>query len=184
MTLLLSCILSLFPPAVSDSIVGTWTHTLVTTDATTQTVETQIVERTFQADGTLHEVVTYLQRVRWIDEEDVVLQFRGEVQGRWFVDERNVVLHYTPRSLRVNYQGVSFPDHDDALQKRFRQAFEAKNSSNIRNYVKTMQHVLKQYFQRNNGTALTNVAFQGSQFTATLGQETVAFQRVEDFAAP
>ena len=180
MTLLISFLLSLFPPTLADSIVGTWQRTLVTSDASTDTEETQTISRTFNADGSLHESVVYQQRVVWTDTETVVLQFRSDIQGDWFVDGRNVLVNYNPKSLSVHYEGVSFPDRDAALQASLRAAFQKKNSKYVRNYVKTMVNVLRTYFKRNSGTALADVAFQGRQFTATLGQEIVAFQRVGD----
>ncbi len=179
MTLLLSILLSFFPPALADSLLGTWQRILVTTDETTGTQETQTVLRTFAPDHALTETVVYEQRVRWMNDETVLLRFRSTVSGQWVANGRDVLLRYFHRTLEVRYEDVSFPDHDVAVQGELRHAFEKKNGKYLRNYVDTMRNVLRNYFRRNSGSAILDVAFQGQQFTATLGDEVVAFQRVD-----
>ena len=180
MTLLLTFFLSFLSPAVSDSIVGTWQRTLITTDEGTGTEETQTVLRTFAAPHALTETVVYEQRVQWTDDETVLLRFRSTISGQWMANGRDVLLRYVPNTLEVRYEGVSFPDHDVALQTELRRAFERKNAKYLRNYQRTMKNVLRNYFRRNSGSAILDIAFQGRQFTATLGKEVVAFQRVEE----
>lgn len=180
MTLLLSLLLSFFPPAVGDSITGTWQRVLVTTDEGTGTQETQTVLRTFEAPHTLIETVIYEQRVHWTDDETVLLRFRSTINGQWVANGRDVLLRYVPNTLEVKYEGVTFPEHDAALQAELRRAFEKKNARYLRNYQRTMKNVLRNYFRRNSGSAIIDIAFQGRQFTATLGDETIAFQRFEE----
>lgn len=167
------------PATLPDSLVGTWERVLVTVDEGTGTEETQTVWRTFDVNHGLKESVLYEQRVRWTDDETVVLRFRSTISGQWVTNGRDVLLRYVPRTLLVNYEGVRFPDHDDAVQKELQKAFERKNGTYLRNYVRTMKNVLRNYFRRNSGSAFVDVNMQSRQFTATLGNEIVAFQRVE-----
>ncbi|MBP3227788.1 MAG: hypothetical protein J6M53_03265 [Bacteroidaceae bacterium] len=179
MRLLLACLLLFLPPGLSDGLIGSWRRTVTTTDETTGTVETQASVRTF-ADGHRYtETVDYEERLRWADDETVVLRFHSEVAGQWVVSGQDVLLRYKPSTLRVTYEGVSFPDRAAALQPELRAAFERKQRTNLRNYIATMRNVLRGYYKRNSGSALAGVTLQGRQFTATLSNETVAFQRVE-----
>ena len=180
MTLLFSLLLSIFSSAVPDSIIGTWQRTLVTTDESTETEETQIVLRTFAEPHVLTETVVYEQRVQWTDDETVLLRFRSAISGQWVANGRDILLNYLPNTLEVWYEGVAFPDHDAALQVELRRIFEKKNAKYLRNYQRTMKNVLRNYFRRNSGSAILDVEFQGQQFTAKLGKELVAFQRVEE----
>ncbi|MBQ7634854.1 MAG: hypothetical protein IJS89_04710 [Bacteroidaceae bacterium] len=181
MTPLLAILLSLFTPAVPDSITGSWQRVLVTTDVGTGTEETQTVVRTFKPGHDLTETVIYEQRVLWDDDEAVVLRFRSSVSGQWVANGRDLLLRYLHRTLRVDYEGATFPDRAAEVQGSLRHAFEKKNKSYLRNYVSTMRNVLRNYFRRNSGAAMRDLHFQGPhQFTATLGQETIAFTRCEE----
>ncbi len=165
---------------VADSIIGTWQRELITTDESTGTEEKQTALHTFAEGHTLNEAIVYEQKVRWTDDEVVVLRFCGTVTGQWVANGRDILLRYVYRTLDVRYEGCMFPEHDAALQPQLKQTFEKKNAKYLRNYVRTMRNVLRNYYRRNSGRALMDVAFQSPwQFTATLGQETVTFKRLE-----
>lgn len=164
--------------AFADGIEGTWGYVSVTRDAHSDTEETQRTLRTFQKDGTLIETICYDERALSASGEAYVLHYRATLKGTWQLSDSTLFLNYKARSLQVYYDGISFPERDQAVQKILEKEMEDSLGDAIYVQSSVMQTALRRYYATTPNRRLNEVAIENDLLFVRTTEGRRAFQRV------